>query len=389
MGRESISTSLSARRFPAADGIRGLAILVVVLHNSEFVERTSPGLLLKLTGAITATGWVGVQLFFVLSGFLITGILVDALGTPRYFRNFYIRRTLRIFPLYYAALIVALLVFPHVAHVPDWTAVARENQWWYWSYLSNWGNTFGHIVPGFDHCWSLAVEEQFYLIWPLLVFALTRRGLTRLCAIMLATTPFIRLGLHELGLPPEAAYEFTVARWDALAAGALLALLMRDAPLQENLVRWMRQLTVGSLCALGVLVLYERGFHSDDLLVQVVGQSLIALLSAAVVYYCVAPPVGAALRVQSAMSAAWLRFFGKYSYAMYVLHFPIQRILSFYLADTLNAGSPNARFLKLMAYLACVVALSTAAAMVSWRLLEKPFLDLKDRIAPRGAAQPA
>jgi peptidoglycan/LPS O-acetylase OafA/YrhL len=380
---EPIGSPLSARRFPAADGIRGLAILVVVVHNSEFVERNGTGFLLKLTGAITATGWVGVELFFVLSGFLITGILVDALGSQNYFRNFYIRRTLRIFPLYYAVLILALLVFPHVANVPEWTAVARKNQWWYWSYLSNWGNTFGYSVLGFTHFWSLAVEEQFYLVWPLLVFALSRRGLTGLCAFMLATTPLVRLGLHLAGLPPQAAYEFTIARWDALAAGALLALLMRDARVPESLARWMRQVTVASFCALGVLVLYERGFHADDLLVQVAGQSLIALLSASLVYYCVAPPAGAALRVQRVMSAGWLRFFGKYSYAMYVLHFPIQRILGFYLADTLNAGGPTARFLKLVTYLACIIALSTVAAMVSWSVLEKPFLDLKDRLAPR------
>jgi peptidoglycan/LPS O-acetylase OafA/YrhL len=384
--REPVSSPLSARRFPAADGIRGLAILVVVVHNSEFVERTSTGILLKLTSAITATGWVGVQLFFVLSGFLITGILVDALGSRQYFRNFYIRRTLRIFPLYYAVLILALVAFPRLVDVPEWTAVAWKHQWWYWTYLSNWGNTFGYSVPGFTHFWSLAVEEQFYLVWPLLVFTLSRRGLTRLCAALVAFTPLIRLGLHLAGLPAQAGYEFTVARWDALAAGALLALLMRDARAEQRLAGWMRQVTVASLGALGLLVLIERGFHSDDLMVQVVGQSLVALLSAALVYYCVTSPVGAARRVQEVMSAGWLRFFGKYSYAMYVLHFPIQRICAFYLGDELNAGDPNVRFLKLMLYLSCIVGMSTAAAMVSWRILEKPFLGLKDRIAPRSVS---
>ncbi len=389
MPRESIDSPLSARRFPAADGIRGLAILAVVLHNSEFVERSSTAFLLKLTGAITATGWIGVQLFFVLSGFLITGILVDAVGTPGFFRNFYIRRTLRIFPLYYAVLIFALLVLPHIANVPDWTMVARKNQWWYWSYLSNWGGVFRHSIPGFTHFWSLAVEEQFYVAWPVLVFVQSRRRLVALCAVLIATAPLIRIGLHLAGLPTQAGYELTVARWDGLAAGALLALLLRDASLQESLARWIRQMTLASLCALAPLVLYERGSNADDLLVQLAGQSLIALLSASLVYYCVATPAGDAPGVQRLMSAAWLRFFGKYSYAMYVFHFPIQHVLALYLADTLNAGGPTARFLKLMAYLACVVVLSTVAAMISWRVLEKPFLDLKDRIAPRGVGQPA
>jgi peptidoglycan/LPS O-acetylase OafA/YrhL len=389
VARELAGAPLSARRFPAADGIRGLAILLVVLHNSEFIERNGTGVLVKLTGAIAATGWVGVQLFFVLSGFLITGILLDTLGSRDFFRNFYIRRTLRIFPLYYAVLIFALLLLPHLADVPEWTAVARENQWWYWSYLSNWGGVFRHSIPGFTHFWSLAVEEQFYVVWPVMVFTLSRRGLIGLCAIMVATTPLIRFGLHLAGLPPQAGYELTVARWDALAAGALLAVLMRNAALEEQLARWIAKITIVSLGGLVLLVLYERGLHFDDLVVQVAGQTLIAFLSASLVYYCVAPPTGPALRVQQLMSAAWLRFFGKYSYAMYVFHFPIQFILSFYLADSINTGEPNARFLKLMTYLAFVVVLSTLAAMASWRVLEKPFLDLKDRLAPRGVEQPA
>jgi peptidoglycan/LPS O-acetylase OafA/YrhL len=150
----------------------------------------------------------------------------------------------------------------------------------------------------------------------------------------------------------------------------------------------MGQVTAVSAGALCVLTLYEHGFHADDLSVQIGGQTLIALLSASLVYYCVAPPTGAAMSVQRVMSAAWLRFFGKYSYAIYIFHFPIQKILSFYLADELNAGGATIRFLKLAVYLGCVLGLSTLAAMVSWRVLEKPCLDLKDRLAPRRILDP-
>jgi peptidoglycan/LPS O-acetylase OafA/YrhL len=381
--REPIAVPYSARHFPAADGIRGVAILMVVLHNSEFVERSSTSALLKLTGAITATGWIGVQLFFVLSGFLITGILADARGSAGYFRNFYIRRVLRIFPLYYAVLFLAIVVFPLVANVSDWTAVAKTNQWWYWGYLSNWGDVFHHSIEGFTHFWSLAVEEQFYLAWPVLVFALSRRNVMRLCAFLIVSAPAIRFGLHLVGLAQQGAYELTIARWDALAAGALLAMLMRDAELRPALERWIKAAALLSLGATLPLLLYERGFHPDDLWVQVAGQTLIAILSTALVYYCVAEPAGIAARVQRVMGADWLRFFGKYSYAMYVFHFPIQHALALYVGDSLNAGDGTVRFLKLMAYLACIIALSTVAAMVSWRVLEQPFLALKDRWAPR------
>jgi peptidoglycan/LPS O-acetylase OafA/YrhL len=381
--RDPIDEPLSARHFLAADGVRGVAILIVVVHNSAFVERSSPSFLLKLTSAVTATGWVGVELFFVLSGFLITGILIDALGSPRYFRNFYIRRTLRIFPLYYAVLAFSLFVFPHIANVPEWSTRARENQWWYWSYLANWGDALGHGIAGFPHFWSLAVEEQFYLVWPLLVFALSRRSAIRLTATIVATTPLIRLFLHLRGLPAQAGYEFTIARWDALAAGALLALLIREETGKSRLAQRMGPVTVMLAGALALVTLYERGFHSDDVLVQVGGQTLIALLSTSLVYYCVAPPNGAAAHVQRVMSVGWLRFFGKYSYAIYVFHFPIQLALSHCAADKVNAGDATTRFVKLVLYLGCALGLSTLAAMVSWRVLENPCLALKNRFAPR------
>jgi peptidoglycan/LPS O-acetylase OafA/YrhL len=381
--RASVVEPISTRHFPAADGVRGLAILAVLFHHSAWIEQPGSSLVLKLTRATAATGWTGVELFFVLSGFLITGILVDALGSPRYFRNFYIRRTLRIFPLYYAVLILGLFVVPYLANVPEWTALAQKNQCWYWTYASNWGDTLGHTITVFLHFWSLAVEEQFYLCWPLLVFALSRRQMIGLCAIMLLTTPLIRFLLELPWFPPEAGYSWTIARWDALAAGALLALLLREEPGRSWFARNIGRVTTVSAVALGLLTVYERGFHESNLSVRIVGQSLIALLSVSLIYYCVAPSGPRASAVQRVMSAGWLRFFGKYSYAIYVFHWPIQFMLTPYAADALNTGDTATRFLKLATYLACVLGLSTLAAMVSWRVLEKPCLELKDRLAPR------
>lgn len=373
----------SARHVPALDGVRGLAILVVLVDNSSFAQQAGNDLLLKVVHALAPTGWIGVQVFFVLSGFLITGILADSLGEPRFFRNFYIRRTLRIFPLYYAVLIVTFFVVPLVVHLPEWAAVAHRNQWWYWLYAANWGQPFGNEIPGLPHFWSLAVEEQFYLAWPLLVFLLARRRVVGLCVLIIAVTPLIRLALNLLGLPPQTAYQFTIARWDALATGALLALLIRDVPGRTWLTHRARTVAVWCAAGLGALVLYEHGFHEDDLMVQVVGQTLIALLSAWLIYASVAPTTGVEHHVRKVMALPWLRFFGKYSYAIYVFHFPIQKVLSVYATNGLNTGSGGEKLLKLGAYLALVLTLSTAAALVSWRVLEKPCLDLKNRLAPR------
>ncbi len=373
-----------AHHVPALDGVRGLAILVVLIHNAAFIMGPSDALILKLTTTITGTGWTGVQLFFVLSGFLITGILLDARGSPKFFRTFYLRRTLRIFPIYYAFLAVAFFVVPFFAD-QDWTAVARRNQWWYWTYLSNWGGALGYGIPGLSHFWSLAVEEQFYLLWPVLVFTLSRRGLTGLCAVLIGATPLLRLLLRASGLPELAGYEFTIARWDALAFGAVLAILLRD----EAGRAWLRPRAawIAGAAVLGLLAVVgiERGFPERSLLVQVAGQTLVAALGASLIYFSVVPvpPPGAAASLRVALSARWLRFLGKYSYAIYVLHFPIHILVSRHVAGIVNAVDGPARLLRLALYVPSISALSILAALVSWRVIEKPFLDLKERFAPR------
>lgn len=370
----------STTRVAALDGVRGAAIFIVLVHNAGFVLRGSTAVLPKIASAITVTGWIGVQLFFVLSGFLITGILMDARGSPRFFRTFYLRRTLRIFPLYYIFLAAAFLLVPLAAELPSWSATAHRNQWWYWLYASNWGSPLGHDVPGLSHFWSLAVEEQFYVVWPLVVFLLSGRALIGLCVTIIVTAPLARWILHTFAMPVLASYEFTFARWDALAFGAVLAIVLRDGAGRAWLARRAGPLAATALAALGLLVLVERGFHEDDVAVQIAGQSLVAALFAWVIYASSAPVAGG---VRAGLSAPWLRFLGKYSYAIYVFHYPIHRIGSYYFSDAVNGADTNWRLLRLAGYVGAVAATSIVAAVLSWRLLEKPFLDLKDKLAPR------
>jgi peptidoglycan/LPS O-acetylase OafA/YrhL len=159
---------------PSLDGLRGLAIGGVLA--SHFLDRWPLS-----TGAdraflaVVGLGWSGVDLFFVLSGLLITGILVDTLGAPRWWRSFLARRTLRIFPLYYLALAIFWVAGPAAGLIDPWTL--RRWGWWYWSYLGNWAFAAGQTIPSLTHLWSLAVEEQFYLFWPLLVWLARGRRL--------------------------------------------------------------------------------------------------------------------------------------------------------------------------------------------------------------------
>jgi peptidoglycan/LPS O-acetylase OafA/YrhL len=184
-------------RLTSLDGLRGLAVLSVVLFHTLRLQNA--GVFGEIWKRFHGSAWAGVDLFFVLSGFLITGILLDSRGQENYFRNFYARRTLRIFPLYYTVLAVALLVVPFVVGFPRLPAAyprLLENQLWLWTYTQNYLQaTTAHTLPGFGHFWSLAVEEQFYWFWPLVVCLLPRKALLRFCLIVCAILPFIRLAL--------------------------------------------------------------------------------------------------------------------------------------------------------------------------------------------------
>ena len=152
------------RYIPQFDALRGLAVSIVMLYH---LHKDVPALHLH---TLFRHGWVGVDLFFVLSGFLITGILVESKDSPRYLRNFYARRILRIWPLYFALLLVCFLLIPWVK--PESARALKEAcgpPFVYFLFLQNLFPTYVGIGP-LTITWSLAIEEQFYLFWPLAVW---------------------------------------------------------------------------------------------------------------------------------------------------------------------------------------------------------------------------
>jgi peptidoglycan/LPS O-acetylase OafA/YrhL len=289
-------------RIAALDGVRGLAVLVVIVHNAAWVTGESRHFLTKLFGAAAAAGWVGVQLFFVLSGFLITGILLETRDRAGYFRSFYLRRTLRIFPLYYALVAVTVFVVAPLSTDAVWASQVYERQWAYWLYVSNWVSPFGHGISGFSHLWSLAVEEQFYLVWPLMVWWLGARGLTRLAILMMLA-----------------------------------------------------------------------------------GQSLFAVLSGCLIAWALADAGRVWAWVPRTLSSDWLRDMGQYSYAMYLLHFPIHLFLRAQIEPWVQQADDLWRLPRALAYIALVLALSYVGARITWLVIEQPWLRLKARWAPRAA----
>ncbi|MHB1328106.1 MAG: acyltransferase family protein, partial [Gemmatimonadales bacterium] len=214
-------------RIRSIDGLRGLAVLVVMLLHFNLMRPANAGEMAFVQ--LLGTGWIGVDLFFLVSGFLITGILWEARGSDGYFWRFYTRRTLRIFPLYYAFLFGLLVVLPMFMSQYAAEHATHDRRIWLWTYLSNilmardgWEGMPSHTT----HLWSLAIEEQFYLIWPLVVYLLRYRGLVITCLTILGLSPLIRAGLDHALPDGVAAYTLLPARLDGLALGALLALIM-------------------------------------------------------------------------------------------------------------------------------------------------------------------
>jgi peptidoglycan/LPS O-acetylase OafA/YrhL len=205
------------QHYPALDGLRGVAILLVVfLHNFGFMN-------------YFFFGWLGVDLFFVLSGFLITEILLRTVGKPGFLKNFYARRVLRIFPLFYLTLVICLLLLPSIKSLNLQANYYTDNQLWLWTYLQNW--LYVIKEPYGDklllHTWSLAVEEQFYLLWPLLILIIRRPK--HLLWVMMSILILVGIARYIIwsykveDLAYSSLYTFT--RIDGLCIGSMVALL--------------------------------------------------------------------------------------------------------------------------------------------------------------------
>ncbi len=366
---------------PGLDGVRGLAILVVLIHNVGYFEEPTDSLVIKIIRLAIGGGWIGVQLFFVLSGFLITSILLDSKHDAHYFRSFYVRRVLRIFPLYYLTLIVAFIALPRLIDLGDWIEQARRVQIWHWTYLSNW---FGS-APGLSHFWSLAVEEQFYLIWPFAVFSLSKDRLIHMCGLLVVSALLFRIVMVVCHAPDGFIYTSTITRWDTLGCGAAIAVAMRDPSWYKRVVRWLRLGAIPLGCVLLLITVADHGLLWWTPLAQTVEYSTLALLFGFLILAVIDPSLPTD-RLRRVVESRWLRFFGKYSYGMYVLHVPIHELGKAWLTPWIIGGTRLTRPAHLVAYIAGNLALSTAAAVVVWHLVERRFLSLKDVWGPRDPA---
>ncbi len=366
---------------PALDGLRGAAVLAVMFFHFHLAVEDQY-IFSGFPAALARAGWCGVDLFFVLSGFLITGILLEAKDSPRYFRNFYARRALRIFPLYYAMLAAVFLLAPLLRFLvtPKFETLA-DHQAPLWLYYSNlavaWNGRFFFQAEWVElnHFWSLAIEEQFYLIWPAVVLLCGRRALLAVCLTLPAAAFTLRAALGWNGDHQCLVYVLTLCRWDGLAIGGLLALASRTSGWRERLMRPASIVAVASFLGLISMAARENGLPWYKPAVQVFGYSLLAVFFGAVLFLAVhSRPNGRLIRLWTHPA---LRFFGKYSYGLYVAHPNIVKLLERILSAEKLARWSGAPALGALLFMALALALSIAAALISWHLYEKHFLKLK------------
>ncbi|HET9100292.1 MAG TPA: acyltransferase [Acidobacteriaceae bacterium] len=369
---------------PELDGIRGIALIAVMMsHSGPFILNNS--LFSKVLVYAMIPGWSGVELFFVLSGYLITGILLRSKTAQNYFSSFYMRRVLRIFPIYYMVLTVGFFVASHNAWWNYLMPHLAETRVAYFFYLQNWPVFWNHGLVqnpnAFGHFWSLAVEEQFYVVWPLIIFFLPEKLVLWICTGgLLMALPFRIFMVHRFA-EDFTAMTLTTSRIDGLLIGAIVAILLRKGPIQLR----------GIYIALGLgaaIIGYIALFHHRELLgtyfymptIGITGFSLLAGGLLALSQHQIG-------WLRWILTAKWLRVVGRYSYGMYIYHIPVFAICGRVLTAHLHQVSPMpVRFA--VPYITCLFCITFLIAKLSYDYFESNFLSLKVFFNVRQRPQP-
>lgn len=359
------------KKLPVLDGLRGYAITLVLLFHCAW---SGPQLQGVNTSFLESFGWTGVDLFFVLSGFLITTILLQTKNDPRYFQKFYARRILRIFPLYFAYLLFMFCYYRDPAGF-----------WYHVTYTSNFYMIFHNPAPEHSPAWltwSLSVEEQFYLIWPLLILLLNRKAAIIVNVLFIVIAPCLRFYLHVQETAPIVSYVFLLTRMDTLSCGALIALLLNsDTGYLQVLKKsaWI----VMVLAVAGIYWVWaQRGtyFFAFTPHTSTAGFSFTALLYAAVLVLAISTR---SKLIDVLLKNKLILLVGKHSYCMYLIHCEVVYFMKHVfinspLLQALPAGYAHVVFYS---YVIAVFAATLLLSILIWHVFEKHFINFKKAFA--------
>ena len=370
---------------PALDGLRGVAILLVVLHHAMQVPRdqSSPGS--WFYSQLSMMGWIGVDLFFVLSGYLISAILWRSFGREHWLRNFLARRALRVLPLYF---VVVLVCFNVLTWIPrsdlNWLRELAGDQWWYWLHLANFRKIYAEVVPGaapvgwFSTYWSLSIEEHFYLVWPLVMAWVRKQNVLKVAVVGILGVNLLRIGIAWHEWPEPWIYNNTLTRVDGLLLGSAMAVWNEGADRPVRWKAWAWLILAGSvLCfwlppSCGWTEMSRRSFYGAAVLypASVFG-------SAALLWLLIPSSQTGGANQRTLMTCSFanpiLKMFGKYSYAIYVFNKPIifgiATLVKLYLGPVSTIGACG--------IFALICGACLAVARISWLLIEQPCLRWK------------
>lgn len=336
----------STVHYPGLDGLRGVAVISVIVFH---VFRFQPG-------------WMGVDLFFVLSGFLISSILIDTKNSPGYFKNFYVKRVLRIFPLYYLTLILFFL--PFLIYHPD-SVVRRALP--YFTYIPNITFTIKNQWPvdalsPLNHFWSLAIEEQFYLFFPFLIYFVRDKALPLVCIALILLSIACRLWFYFELKNTIGCYLFTLCRMDSLLIGTLATLYAR----KYNSIKLEYFLLI-FMAFIGVAFI---NMNFTGSLSATIGYTINALFFAFILLFALSPNN----YLSRILSSSIMRFFGKYSYGLYMFHPICFGIINYAVFKYFKEPGIIHKLVPLLTLTA-----TFALALLSFHFFEVPFLRLKKK----------
>lgn len=366
------------RYVPELNGLRGLAILTVMIYHFMNLSVSLHTSFDIAVNNFFMMGWVGVDIFFALSGFLITSILLKTKHSATYYSSFYIKRILRIFPLYYLYLaFIFFAFFPIVYHhlnpaEQQSFKVAEPSQIYFWLYLSNIKQFFQHIFfgAGLGHIWSLSIEEQFYLVWPFLVYYLHLKNLKKMLIVVMLLSIVIRAACYFSNVPGLSIYTFTFTRLDALAYGAFIAAIVQQP---VKIIYSRVKIAFKSLLIINILLFAIFGpWPNSTPVMLIIGFSLIGIMNALLILILQSEEPS---RLKLFFNNGFLKFWGKYSYALYLFN-PIVKQICFKILPP-----PFLIWGTLLLWDICFIIFCTLItiilALISWNCYEKWFMRIK------------